>query len=375
MYLKKIIIMGFMFMITSLSAEVTTVHLTAEQPLFENGIPLIQGFNKLQIPGTPILPAQSTLLALPAGSEVISVDVSVGTPQTFIAGKPSIAPPSLPLCADRMLFEQAMKRYEHNKQRLASCTLFPPQPFYISKMSHFRTIPFVKVTYFPVLYAPTGLSFYPSIHLTIQYTTTAANNTISQWVQKDAERLFANWSAVKDLYTTVLDDSFSFVIIAKDNLFSAFDSLVAWKDSLGFTTKCVSYDSIIAQYPGAQNADKIRNFLIDKYVPWGIHYVLIGGNVDQIPMKICYPDPGHSSMSYTPTDYYFAELTDDWDSDGDNYYGEYDQDSIGFVPEVIVISKGKPARGKIMPSSLQPSVISRVKAAYRSVTALPSWKS
>jgi hypothetical protein len=336
MYVKKIILMSFIVMIASLSAEVITIQLTAEQPRFEQGIPLIQGCNKLQIPGTPILPAQSTLLALPAGSEVISVDVSVGTPQTLVAGELPIAPPSLPLCDDRKLFEQAMERYEHNKQYLTSCTLFPAQPFHVSKMSHFRTIPFVRITYFPVLYAPTGLSFYPSIHLTIQYTTAAANNTISQWVQKDAERLFANWSAVKNLYTTVRDDSFSFVIITKDNLFSAFDSLVVWKDSLGFTTKCVSYDSIIAQYPGAQNADKIRNFLIDKYIPWGIHYVLIGGNVNQIPMKICYPDPGHSSDSYTPTDYYYAELTDDWDSDGDNYYGEYDQDSIGFVPEVIV---------------------------------------
>jgi len=51
-------------------------------------------------------------------------------------------------------------------------------------------------------------------------------------------------------------------------------------------------------------------------------------------MKLCFPDSEHNFD--TPTDYYFAELTDDWDSDNDGYYGEYEQDSIGFVPEVIV---------------------------------------
>jgi hypothetical protein len=325
-------------MIASLSAKVITVHLTAEQPRFENGIPLIQGFNKLQIPGTPILPAQSTVLALPPGSKVHSVDVMCG-PREVLANKNiSIGLPSLPLCFDEKVTHNALERYERNRDYFkTSGEMFPQQPIYYSKMGYFRNIPFIKVTYFPLLYAHGDLFFYPSCNVTVHYTTEESNNIIPQWVYDDASHFFSNWDEIKDYYTfSVREDSFSFVIITKDNLFAAFDSLVAWKDSIGFTTKCVSYDSIIAQYPGTQNADKIRNFLIDKYIPWGIHYVLIGGNVDQIPMKICYPDPGHSGDSYTPTDYYYAELTDNWNTDGDGYYGEYGQDSIDFVPEVIV---------------------------------------
>ena len=338
MFLRKTLMVFFCFTIGMLSAEIWTVNFTAGPVAFQENIPTINGFNKLQIPGLPILPAKSVLLALPPGAKIISVDVHFSPPEILSMRHLAIAPPSLPLSLDKEATNAAIERYESNRTFLESISgTFPNQPVYSSKLSAFRNIPFLRITYFPVLHAQNCLYFYPRCDVTINYQCEEAHSNLPNWVAKAAAHYFSNWYELKDYYTiSAREDSFDYVIITKDNLFSAFDSLVAWKDSIGFNPKIVSIDSITAQYSGAQTADKMRNFLIDKYIPWGIHYVLIGGNVDQIPMKICYPDPAHSSDSYTPTDYYFAELTDNWNSDGDNYYGEFGQDSIGFIPEVIV---------------------------------------
>ncbi|MCK4233032.1 hypothetical protein KAX75_01270, partial [candidate division WOR-3 bacterium] len=336
MILRKVFIFIFLLTAVSLSGEVLSVRFYSGPVTFENDKPVIQGFNKLQIPGTPLLPAKSTLLALPPGSRIISVDVAYDKPELFGKKTLYISPPSLPLCRDVNLRKDALRRWERNNRFLKLTEeTFPLKPIYFSKVSHFRNIPFIRLTYFPLLYSQGKLLFYPSSYITIHYTREPEDNKICKWAYDNASEIFSNWNEIKHYYKVdIARDSFDYVVLTYDSLFSAFDSLVIWKNSIGFSTKLVSIDSVIAQYPGIETADRIRNFLIDKYLSWGIHYLLIGGNVDMIPMKICYPDSEHNFD--TPTDYYFAELTDNWDSDGDGYYGEYEEDSIGFVPEVIV---------------------------------------
>lgn len=336
MFLRKIFIFVFLFIVGFLSGEIMNVRLCSGPLIFENNTPVIQGFNKLQIPGTPILPAKSVILAFPSDSRIVSVDVSYDPSEMLKSGGLSISPPHLPLSSNEKIKKEALTRWQRNKNFLESFKgTFPTKPIYYSKVSYFRNIPSIKISYFPLLYLKDKLFFYPATYITIHYTREDTNNSIPNWVDKDASKIFSNWNEVKNYYTiNAREDSFDYVILTKDNLFPAFDSLVIWKNSIGFHAKLVSIDSVIIQYPGTDVADKIRNFLIDKYDSWGIRYLLIGGNLNMIPMKICYPDTEHNYD--TPTDYYFAELTDDWDSDGDDFYGEYGQDSIGFIPEVIV---------------------------------------
>jgi hypothetical protein len=336
MVLKKMLVPLFLLLAVSLSAEVLNVHLSSGPVKFEKGTPIVEGFHKIQIPGTPILPATSKLIALPPGSEISSIKISYGISSILESKDIQVSPPFLPLCQDVELMERSIERYERNRAKIeVGGETFPNEPLFCSKMSHFRNIPFVRIIYYPLLYSNGVLRFYPNASVTISYMRKQEGNRITDWVERRASQIFSNWDEMRSYYSiTAGRDSFNYVIIAYDNDFSAFDSLMLWKNSIGFSTRIVSIDTIYAQYPGSDNADRIRNFLIDKYLSWGIQYVLLGGNVDAIPMKICFPDSEHNF--YTPTDYYFAELTDDWDSDGDGFYGEYDQDSIGFVPEVLV---------------------------------------
>jgi len=267
MVLRNIFFTIFLLMITTVSGEVMTIRFDTGPVYFKNNTPTIQGFDKLQIPGTPILPAKSVVLALPPGSEVVSVDVHSNPPVMLEHPGLRTAPPHLPLSRNENVEDHVLEQWQRNKAYLRSCNeLFPKNPVYYSKMSHFRNIPFIRIIYFPLLVTKHTLFHYPATHIAIHYIRQESDNKIADWVNEDAARFFANWNTVKGYYDIFTqEDSFSYVIITKDSLFTAFDSLVMWKNSIGFRTRLMSFDSIIATYPGVDGADRMRNFLIDKH--------------------------------------------------------------------------------------------------------------
>ena len=126
-----------------------------------------------------------------------------------------------------------------------------------------------------------------------------------------------------------------YVIITLPKLESSVDSLKTWKHYLGYTIEVVNTSWITSYYQGVDIQEKIRNFLIEKYNESSLSYVLLVGSPTSIPMRICYPLPSVSS-DHVSTDYYYADLTGEWDADHDGYYGEYHDDTIDFVPEVSV---------------------------------------
>jgi hypothetical protein len=336
MKLRSFFIPMFLLLFVPLAAEVITIQLESEPVAFSDRVATVEGFGKLQVPGTPILPAKSVLIALPPGSRILSVDVHLNEPEYLESRELEIVLPNLPLSGDHFATANAVERWKRNSALFKTVREpFPLQPVYHSKVSHFWDIPFVRISYFPLICREHSLNFYSSARVNVHYTGANRKSNIPEWVEQKASDLFYNWEQMKTYYASAArDDSFDYVILTHDSLFNAFDSLTDWKTSIGFNVKLMSIDTVFAQYPGTDNADRIRNFLIDKYQSWGIHYLLLGGNIDMIPMKLCFPDSEHNFD--TPTDYYFAELTDNWDSDNDGFYGEYEQDSIGFVPEVMV---------------------------------------
>ena|GEM_PF-2449308 len=84
-----------------------------------------------------------------------------------------------------------------------------------------------------------------------------------------------------------------------------------------------------AQFGGGAGdvaAENIRNWLADHYLADQIEYVLLIGDprpTSSIPMKVLYPRRDNLGQPEPhPSDYYYADLTGNWDLDGDGYYGE-----------------------------------------------------
>jgi predicted outer membrane repeat protein len=81
---------------------------------------------------------------------------------------------------------------------------------------------------------------------------------------------------------------------------------------------------------GNQAADHIRAWLQANYLGRDIEYVLLIGNPNpatgDVPMKMLWPRFNEVDYRESPSDYYYADLTGNWDLDGDGNYGEWNQD-------------------------------------------------
>ena len=314
----------------------------------------MEKFGNLLTPGKPMLPGKIFLIAIPPGAEVNSINVK-GMGCDEIRGKFRIAPaPAVfPMDNRQDLVEDARKIYLSNKAtHYSSDQCYPEKKGWYSGEGAFGKYKYVKVTFSPFTYFPKSnkLIFSPTALVAINYSVSqdsknktskliSLNKKILEFDKKSADILF-NFNDAKKWYTPrpTIDnpaENFDYVIITTTELQNAVSSLVFWKESVGFSVKVVTTDWINNVYPGLDLPEKTRNFLINKYQEWGINYVLLVGNINDIPMRICFPK-ANSSLNATPTDYYYADLTGNWNSDDDEYFGEYDQDEVDWVPEVYV---------------------------------------
>lgn len=136
--------------------------------------------------------------------------------------------------------------------------------------------------------------------------------------------------------TISLSQQPDYVIITLPELEHAVASLKTWKEFLGYSVEIVTTTWISSNYQGRDIQEQIRNFLVDKYDQWGIEYVLIVGSRSSIPMRMCHPIPQEYEDTVVETDYYYADLSGNWNADGDNYFGEYGDDEVDFLPEVFI---------------------------------------
>ncbi|MGB9006080.1 MAG: C25 family cysteine peptidase [Candidatus Aminicenantales bacterium] len=98
--------------------------------------------------------------------------------------------------------------------------------------------------------------------------------------------------------------------------------------SYSFVDAAGGYEDVAGDPPNGRS-QRIRKWLQDNYLSLGIEYVLLIGNPDpdnieaddpvgDIPMQDCWYD----LFSDHPTDFYYSDLSGDWDLDGDTLYGE-----------------------------------------------------
>jgi len=317
----------------------------------------MEGFDKLLIPGKPTLLAKTFLIALPPGAEVSSVNIT-GSAPVELPGSYRItpAPPPLPMDKRDDMVKRCLVEWQKNYDEVySSDEVYPEKVGEYLGVSGLRKYTFVRVVFFPFGYKPQSgkLLFYSSAIVSIDYSLPLLdeqgrkklNLLLSDRVMDNlASQLLFNYSDAKEWYTPEkveksVGTTYNYVIITTDALTDAVSPLVNWKEMIGYNVNVVTTSWIQSNYSGSDLEQKIRNFLIDKHVAWGIEYVLLAGDIDVIPMRHCYPDPSNHGTDEDycpPTDYYYADLTGNWDSDGDGYYGEYGQDAVDFYPEVYV---------------------------------------
>jgi subtilisin-like proprotein convertase family protein len=114
-------------------------------------------------------------------------------------------------------------------------------------------------------------------------------------------------------------------------------NFVAHKQSMGYSVAVIT-EGTWGGGTGNTASERIRTWLKNNYASMGIQYVLMVGNPDpsagDVPMKMTWPRNSQSTDKESPTDYYYSDLTSNWNSDGDSKYGEWGllQDFYTMVP-------------------------------------------
>jgi len=311
----------------------------------------VENFGRLLVPGKPNLPSKIFAIAIPPGAEVTGVTFDKGE-GIVLAGTYDVVPCRLPrVIGDERpeLYARDLEMYEANFNSVyGNDQPYPASVGEVVRTAGFRKYNLVDVRVTPFSYRPVSgeLTYHPEVTVHVSYTLpkdfSAADIMLDNLARKEriADEIILNYDQARSWYTgfAAPKENFDFVVITLESLTFSVTPLVDWEISKGRSVNLVTTSWISANYTGYDLAEKMRNFLRDKYPSgeWGIEDVLLVGDYDDVPMRRTEQDIGYGKPE---TDLYYAELSlpDDqsWDADGDHLWGE-NADPIDFYSEVNV---------------------------------------
>lgn len=328
----------------------------------------MDGFHTMTSPGNPALPERILEVALPPNVDLQTVKLSVDVEQTDeLPGEYDILP-APPLRA-RVNGEELVN-WGHGKAIVAGQNMhvyaedayFPATAAQIIAHSQMRKWRFVQVAFTPLQYNPVkkSLRLARSIRLRLSFmrigkTMYRSDPLLSDKLMDEfASRRFLNFKQAQEWYRyvpgpdpgTAVEDP-DYVIITtntiRDNSTRLAD-FVAHKTAFGHATRIVTEDD----YGVMGDAQAIRDWLAANYVALGIHYLLLigdpdpddpddpGDTVGDVPMLMAWPHRNNYRHRETPTDYFYADLSGDWDLDGDGRYGEHAGVAEPMTPDPVI---------------------------------------
>ncbi|MBN1355162.1 hypothetical protein JXA40_02715 [bacterium] len=318
----------------------------------ESGISIrIEGMGALNIPGKPKLPSRIYAFAIPPGATVKSVRVDGSNPYV-LPGSHHVAPVTL----RRVISGEKPEHYQRllNEYQSNLYGVYKADRFYPARIGEFirqsglRRYNIADIRISPVQYNPVSgtLVIHRNIEIRIDVEFPAGQKQKPEWTdrptarEKLAREMIWNYREAQSWYPApeTSRDGHQTVIITTEDLTGSVVPLIEWEQIKGSNPEVVTVEWIDQIYTGVDLAQKMRNFLIEKYPTeqWGIEEVLLAGHHTDVPMREAASSIGYGNPL---TDFYFAELSlpdeQSWDSDQDGQYCD-PQDAMDYYSEVNV---------------------------------------
>ncbi|MEE9151335.1 MAG: C25 family cysteine peptidase, partial [Thermoplasmata archaeon] len=319
-----------------LQIEAGNYTITEDAEGFHRIIMAIPGYWEMKSPGDPALPEVMLEIMVPQDIDWSSVELEVDIRESMVLNGSYNIAPSPPWEAEVSELDPDIGHeydWGYDKIILKGKNIlvyrkdenYPGEPIemipYTQRKEGIRlkfiNANYVRLLYRPFLYNPVSqeLTLIKSADVSINYGTTIIT---SQALSPSS--------------------TYDYVIITTNDIVSnseKLDNFINLKE-LTHDVKVVTendFDGLTGQAPNGR-AEKIRQWLKDNYISLDIDYVLLIGDPDpddptdpgdtigDIPMKMCMPRYFSWSYRESPTDLFYADLTGNWDLDGDQYYGE-----------------------------------------------------
>ncbi len=277
-------------------------------------VPELSGSYAATEEGFPMLPQFPMTVKLLSGSGAVSISSS----ETWktIAVSVFIPPLSRPL---PLRFEQAENDAQQNSDIYLSDLYWPIEPVELTGTGFMNGSPVAELTVTPLRWNPsTGeLQRLSSLEVHIE-TAPLSTGPLPTMDSGDARRMLI-----------VTDHSFE----------SAFNELAQRRNDQGILTEVFTMDSVYASASGRDNAEKLRNFVIEYYTTNGLDFLLLGGDTDAVPFRYAYAmtcEAGfHAREDSLPCDLYFSDLDGTWDANNNDIFGEV-ADNVDLHPDIFV---------------------------------------
>ncbi|MFH1147110.1 MAG: C25 family cysteine peptidase [Pseudomonadota bacterium] len=324
-----------------------------------------RGFGFLTSPGDPRIPCMIYTLALPPDAIPETVRLRIVSMESrSIPGTYDIEP--VPAMAASSIRDKSVVSWGpgkdirglRNRRVYESDMPYPSKAVGIVSVTRLRQYKLVRVSYFPFIYHPKSrrvklakridaeILFERAGEGQIPLQTTAVDRAAYEMIDNSDQA--ASWYQSSPV-TSEGQIQHDYVIMTTNAIRDHSAKMGGFKsalESLGHSVLVVTeddYGGLTGQGPN-RIPEKVRAWLKNNYQALGIVYVLLVGNPDPaaggMPMKMCYPRSHESSYREAPSDCFYADLTGNWDLDGDLVFGEFPDDNgpggVDFDAEVWV---------------------------------------
>jgi len=324
--------------------------------------PVLQGCSYLyseELLGAPEVLFKPVRVLLPPDAEVVDVEVSV-VESEILPRSYNIYPLQR---AVPFMKGEPFPFISPRADMYAAKVLFPDVPGRGVACSRKAGWQIYTLDIYPLQYVPGDGSviFNKTVEYRIVYNLgskapRAVGSKVKDHFRDKVKRLVVNpemvdvWEPPTAKLTT---DSIDYVIITPEAWASALEPLREWKTKKGVRTYIMPLESIYANYTGVDNAEQVRNFIIDANLTWGSLYFLLVGQDDSDIDDSSYGEaPGtwcprrdvfitssgagyYNDEDTIASDLYFADLDGDWNADGDGVWGE-SADNVDLYTDVYV---------------------------------------
>jgi hypothetical protein len=289
--------------------------------------------------GAPAMPVRWVLLAIPSCERVVDVELrQVVTEELPGSYRVLPAQPPTPISGTPRLAEPDPERYQ-------SSQLYPDTWVSMGSEGSMGGYRLVCIGVYPLRYRASDGTLIVAREVDFVVRTVPAQHPT---------RRSTSWgsSCYLHLLERVVDNSqvlpgfappapvasedeggIEYLVVTSEDLAEDFQPLIEWKRQKGLWAEIRSTEWITANYgSGADLQECIRNYLSVLQSDSGLVYVLLGGDVNVVPVRMAFEEESDQEI---PTDLYYSDLDGSWDANGNGVYGEVD-DSLDLVPDVFV---------------------------------------
>lgn len=294
------------------------------------------------IAGEPVLPYYAVSLLLPPGEIATSLEF-IGENEVTLDGNFAL----LPYQNSKPLSDRSKSEFQVNTKVYESNVNYPLKSTGGLSTEYLSGYSIAMSTFTPIVYIPAQgkITYFKKVTIVIETVenseaTNALKNQTSSLTAKSRLLKFAQNPEDEILYNSFQkrsDNNYSLLIITPDQFTIGFNDLRNIYLSRGISSEVFTTEYISTNISGQDLQEKIRNFIIQEYQESSIDYVILGGDIEYIPYRgfYCYVQSGSGyTTSDIPADLYYSALDGNWNDDGDNDWGEPDEDDL--LPEVAV---------------------------------------